>query len=112
MLLAFIIIAAKFDEDEEVIEFDEDEDDDDDEDEEVIDEVGDEFKRLLLFVVISVVGVIGVGAVGVCWFSGLGFSELFSVELVDVDDDNDEEVSDDTDAAPTNDVTAFDMFFV
>ena len=92
-------MAAKLDEDEEVIEFDEDEDDDDDddEDEEAIDEVGDEFKRLLLFVAISV----GVEVVGVCWFSGLGFSELFSIELV----------SGDTDAAPTNDVTAFDMFF-
>ena len=57
-------MAAKLDEDEEVIEFDEDEDDDDDddEDEEAIDEVGDEFKRLLLFVAISV----GVEVVGVC----------------------------------------------
>jgi hypothetical protein len=110
---------------EETIELDEDEDvddDDDDDDEEDIEEVGDEFKRLLLILANGVAMTAAAAAAAVeAIFSGLDVSTFFSSKVVDavltlcLDDDDCKVVSDDEttiDAAPTNDVTAFDMFFL
>jgi hypothetical protein len=120
-VFVFIIIVVKLDDDDNESDEDEDVDDDDDDD---IDEVGDEFKRLLLLLAIGVAMTAAATAAGVeAVFSGLDVSTFFSSRVVDVvltfclddDDDDDRVVSDDEttiDAAPTNDVTAFDMFFL
>jgi hypothetical protein len=117
-VFVFIIIVVKLDDEDNELDEDEDVDDDDDD----IDEVGDEFKRLLLLLAIGVAMTAAATAAGVeAVFSGLDVSTFFSSRVVDVvltfclDDDDDKVVSDDEttiDAAPTNDVTAFDMFFL
>ena len=113
---------------EETIELDED-DVDEDEDE-AIDEVGEEFERLLVVVllllifteeeVLSIIFSVLVLCL-TCLVSASSpklfdkFEELLLLEVDFMLEDAGKLISDDettTDAAPTNDVTAFDMFYL